>query len=183
MKSQTLAWGVLALSIGLSPALAAGTIHVALQIKPGLWEFIDTPKVTGDSVFSDAMLAHIPAAQRAQFLAETRKQMAAPHRARECMTQAKFEQRVSFNVSSCTRTVVSNTANALEIRTTCRSESQGTKQSTEQKIVTSNPALVISSLHAVSARGGKTMIIDTTEAGRWISGGCPLKDNEIQQVQ
>jgi hypothetical protein len=90
MKSQTLAGGVLALSVGLSPALAAGTIHVALQIKPGLWEFIDTPKVTGDSVFSDAMLAHIPAAQRVQFLAETRKQMAAPHRARECMTQAKI---------------------------------------------------------------------------------------------
>jgi hypothetical protein len=61
---------VVALTIIAAPVLAKNlpraTVHVALQIRPGLWEYADTPKVTGDTIFPDAMLAHVPPAQRAR---------------------------------------------------------------------------------------------------------------------
>src|SRR5579872_5615178 len=87
--------GLLAVVVATAPALgagtmpsssSAGTLHAVLQIKPGLWEFNDISKVTGDTVISDAMLARIPAAQQAEYLAETRKMMAQPSRERECIT-------------------------------------------------------------------------------------------------
>lgn len=163
-------------------APGARPIHVALQIRPGLWEYADTPKVTGDAIFPDAMLARVPPAQRAQFLAETRREVARPHKARECMTQPKFEQRVSLNFTGCARTIVSNTPRALEIRNVCRSETQGIRQDTLQKILVSSPTAVTIATHAISTRGGKTMTIDSTDVGRWISTACPLKGDVIQQL-
>lgn len=64
---------VTALVAGASSLLAAGTTHSALHIRPGLWEFNSTAKVVGDSVFRDALLGGVPAAQRAQHLAWLRQ--------------------------------------------------------------------------------------------------------------
>ncbi|HEY1638068.1 MAG TPA: DUF3617 family protein [Rhizomicrobium sp.] len=178
---------LVALTVIAAPVLAKNlppaTVHVALQIRPGLWEYADRPKVTGDTIFPDAMLAHVPPAQRAQFLAETRKQMVEPQKARECMTQPKFEQRVSLSFTGCARKVLSNTASALEILTVCRSETQGMRQETQQRIVMSSPVVATSSTRAVSTRGGKAMTLESTEIGRWISADCGnLKNGVIQQM-
>ncbi len=168
---------------GSPPPPSASAVHVALQIKPGLWEFTDTPKMTGDPIVSDTMMAHIPPAQRAQYIAETRAQMAAPHKARECMTQAKFEQRLSVNPADCALTMVSNTGSALDLRSRCQSESRGMKQVTEHRIFGSSPITVTSLLRAVTTRGSQSMTIETTEVGRWLAADCgSLKDNVIQQL-
>ena len=143
-----------------------------LQIKPGLWEFDDIPNVTGDTVISDAMLATIPAAQRAQYLAETRKMMAQPSRERECITQATFEQRLSSIGSGCTQTVVSNTASRIEVLTDCQAESSGIKQYNCRKLVAPNAISVLTSIHAVVTRQGKTMTVNSTQSGRWLSSNC-----------
>ncbi|HUJ47468.1 MAG TPA: DUF3617 family protein [Rhizomicrobium sp.] len=170
-----------AAALAAAPALGADTLHIALQLKPGLWEFSDTAKVTGDTIFSDAMLAHVPQAQRAQYMADTRKQMVQPHKARECITQARFEQQASLESGGCTRSLASNTVSRFESRTTCRNQAQGMTQTSQQDIVASSPVATTSTLHAVTTRGGKTMTVDTTETGRWISATCNLGD-VIQQL-
>jgi hypothetical protein len=107
--------------------------------------------------------------------------MAQTHKARECFTQPKFEQRVSLNFGGCTRSVAANTASALDIRTVCRSEGHGIKEDTAQRISVSGSALVTTTTHAVMTSGAKTMTIDATDTGRWISADCKLGD-VIQQL-
>jgi len=171
--------GLVAVMAMAAPALCAGAVHTVLQFKPGLWEFIETPKVTGDTVISDAMMAKIPPGQRAQFLAETRKMMAQPQTVRECMTQAKFNQRLfSTAGSGCTQTTVSNIASRIEVQTKCRDA--GTQQGTDRTVAASSATNVTSAMHAVVAQHGKTMIVDTSETGRWLSADCGgVKDIQV----
>lgn len=176
-------WGVFAIfaAVAAGSALVAAhaaqaipgaKMHSALQIKPGLWEFSDTAKVAGDTVFPDAVVARVPAAQRAQHLAELRRMISQPSKERECINQAIFEQRIFGIETSCKRTIVSNTAGRLEIGTECRSESGGLKQYKIAKVLATSAASVISSFHAVSTRAGKTMTVDSVENGRWIGSNC-----------
>ena len=171
--------GLVAIMAMAAPALCAGTMHTVLQLKPGLWEFTEMPKVTGDTVISDAMMAKIPPGQRAQFLTETRKMMAQPQRVRECMTQAKFDQRLLSAVrSGCTQTTVSNMASRIEVQTKCRDA--GSQQGTDRTVVASSTTDVTSTMHAVVAQHGNTMTVDTIETGRWLSAGCGgVKDIEV----
>jgi hypothetical protein len=177
--SERMLLGLIAIMAMTAPALCAGTAHIALQFKPGLWEFIETPKVTGDTVISDAMTAKMPPGQRAQFLAETRKMMAQPQTVRECMTQAKFDQRLFAAARpGCTQTIVSNIASRIEVQTKCRGP--GTQQGTDRRVVASSAINVTSAMHAVVAQHGKTMTVDTIETGRWLSAGCGgVKDIEV----
>jgi hypothetical protein len=159
--------------VSSAPDTAALAMHAALQIKPGLWEFIDTPKVTGDTVISDVMMANMPAAQREQFVAETRKLIAQRQTVRECISQAKFDQRLFSDVrSDCTVSVISNTVSRIEVHTVCRGEGGGIRQDTDHNVVASSPTSVASSMHAVVMRERKTMTVDTTEKGRWLSTDC-----------
>jgi Protein of unknown function (DUF3617) len=178
MRGKYLSIVLLSLIISAT-AYADGTVHTVLQFKPGLWEFLETPKVTGDTVISEAMTAKIPAAQRAQFLAETRKMMAQSQKVRECMTQAKFDQRLfSTARSDCTQITASNTASRIEVQTKCRGA--GTQQGTDRTVVGSSATNVTSSMHAVVAQHGKTMTVDTIENGHWVSADCGgVKDIEV----
>jgi hypothetical protein len=171
--------GLVAIMGMAAPALCAGTLHTVLQFKPGLWEFVETPKVTGDTVISDAMMAKIPPGQRAQFLAETRKMMAQPQTVRECMTQAKFDQRLfSAARPGCTQTIVSNIASRTEVQTKCRDG--GPQQGTDRTVVASSTTNVTSAMHAVVAQRGKTMTVDTSETGRWLGADCGgVKDIQV----
>lgn len=154
------------------PPLSGGKMHSALHIKPGLWEFSDTAKVAGDTVFHDAVVARVPAAQRSQHLAELRQMISQPSRERECINQAIFEQRVFGIDSSCTRTIASNSVGRLEVGTECRNESGGLKQYKVTKIVATSAVSVTTSFHTVSTRAGKTMTVDSVENGHWIGSNC-----------
>ena len=147
-------------------------LHAAMHIKPGLWEFDDQAKVTGDSVFADALVAGVPPAQRAQHLAQLRQMIAQPGRERECMSQATFEQRVFLTETGCKRTVVSNAANRLDVVTQCRAQDGGLTQIKNGRVLATSPTSAIMSFHSVSTRGGKTMTVDSLENGRWVSASC-----------
>ena len=154
------------------PAKPAPKLHSALQIKPGLWEFYDAARVAGDTVFPDAVLAGVPAAQRARHLAELRQMIAQPSRERECISQATFEQRVFSLETGCSRTVASNTAGKLEIATECRGGSGTFEQYKGGKVLATSGTSVITSFHAVSTQGGKTMTVDSLERGHWVASSC-----------
>ena len=174
---ERMLFGIAAILAMTAPAL--GGAHAVLPFKPGLWEFVDTPTVTGDTVVSDTMIAKIPAAERAQFLVETRKMMSQPQTVRECMTQAKFDQRLFAAAGpGCSQTIVSNAASRLEVQTKCRGADN--QQGTDRAVTASNPTSATISMHAVVAQHGKTMTIDTVEKGRWLSADCGgLKDIQV----
>ena len=147
-------------------------VHAALHIKPGLWEFEDRARVTGDSVFADALVAGIPPAQRAQHLAQLRQMIAQPGRERECISQATFEQRVFLTETGCKRTIVSNTAKRLEVVTQCRAQDGALTQIKNGRVLATSPTSAMTSFHAVSTRGRKTMTVDSLETGHWVSASC-----------
>lgn len=172
-----------ALGIGNAPvAVPTGKTHSVLQIKAGLWEFSDMAKVTGDTVFPEAMLARVPAGQRVGRLAELRRMLAQSSRERECMNQAVFEQRLFSLATGCTQTIASNTSGRLEAVTECRAQSGAFTQRSTRRLVVSSPAIATISMHAVSMQAGKTMIVDSVESGRWVSSSCGTVHG-IQQLQ
>jgi hypothetical protein len=171
MVAGLVAGGALA-ATDARPAKPAVKMHSALQIKPGLWEFYDTARVTGDTVFPDAVLARVPAAQRARRLAELRQMISQPSRERECISQATFEQRVFGIQTGCSRTVASNRPGRLEIVTKCRDGSGGFEQSKSGKILATSGTSVTTSFHAVSSQAGKTMTVDSLERGQWVGSSC-----------
>lgn len=162
----------LVLGGALVSAAPAPNLHVLLQIKPGLWEFNDSAKVTGDTIFPETMLAGVRAAERAHRLVELRRMIAQPGRERECITQAVFEQRLFGVESGCKRTIVSNRPSRIEIATDCEGESGGLTQHKSAKILATNPILATMSFHAVSTKNGKTMTVDSIETGRWLGPSC-----------
>jgi hypothetical protein len=155
-----------------SPVPQSAKIHSALRIKPGLWEFNDRVKVTGDTVLPDASVAGLPPAQRARRLAELRRMIAQPSRERECMSQASFERRLFGIETSCRHIVASNSASRVEVLTQCRGQSGDLKQSKDARILAASPTAITMSFHAVSTRNGKTMTVDSLENGHWVGLSC-----------
>ena len=156
---------------GASSLLAAGTMHSALYIRPGLWEFSSTGKVLGDTVFRDQLLKGVPPAQRAQHLAWLRQQISQPSKERECLSKDAFERQISSFGSGCKQTVVSNTVSKFEILTQCVAEDHGWKDVMSSRTV-ATPTTSITTEHGVSSKAGKTMTRDTVESGHWISSSC-----------
>ena len=154
-----------------SNLLAAGPLHSALHIRPGLWEFNSSGKVIGDTVFRDALLAGVPEAQRAQHLAWLRQQISQPSKERECLSEAGFERQISSLGTGCKQSVVSNTGSRFEVLTQCVAEDHGWKDVTSSRTVATATTSTTSE-HGVSSKAGKTMTRDTVESGHWISSSC-----------
>jgi hypothetical protein len=149
-----------------------GAMHAKSQIKPGLWEFGDSAKVTGDTVFPDAVLDQVPAAQRSQHLAALRQMISQPSRKRECITQAVFEQRLFGIETGCQRALVSNAAGRLEVLTQCHGAAGGLTQSKTMPILATSATGVPTAFQAVSTRAGKAMTVDSVEHGQRVSANC-----------
>lgn len=156
---------------GQSTLVAAGRMQSALHIKPGLWEFESTGKVTGDTVFRDALLAGVPPGQRAQRLALLRQGITGPNKEHMCVTRDFFDRAIFSLGTGCKQTVLSNTASKIEVVSECRVEDHGWKDETSNKTVV-NPTSSTVSEHGVSSKAGKTMMRDTVQRGRWISSNC-----------
>lgn len=174
---RTAFFASLVVAVGLGSAVGSApapspNLHSAFRIRAGLWEFSDTARVSGDTVFPETILARIPAGQRAEHLAELRRMLSQPSRERECINQAAFERQLFTAGTGCRQALGSNTASRLELITECQSESGAFKQRSTSKAVASSPMSVITSMHAVSTQFGKTMTVDTIQSGRWISASC-----------
>ena len=169
-----------------SPSSMTNTpVHaaMALHVNPGLWEVTVTPNMKGDLPLSDDELAKIPADRRAKFMAAMRGMIGTPHKMRECMTREKLNKgfTIGRNDPNCTESVVSNTANAMEVQATCTGSSDG-MQSMDVKFMASSPTSVAGTTHVVAARHGRSMTVDSTLAGQWLSSNCgSVKDVEVEQ--
>jgi hypothetical protein len=154
--------------------IAADRAHVALKIKPGLWEFETKPRVSGDTVIANAISERLPAAELPAYLAETRRMMGQPSRQRECIDQARFELQLLSAGSGCKQILAVNNPARLEIVQECQSHAFGASQSSSSKTVASSPVSVTTSLHSVAKRQGKTMIVDSVQTGHWVGANCAI---------
>lgn len=186
------AFAVAVIVAGAAPALSAtnkttsgpSTVHSALHVNPGLWEVTVTPKMSGQMPISDEEMAKIPAERRAKMMAMMQSMMAKPHKMRECMTQAKIDKgfTVGRDNADCTSTVVSNTANAMEVQAKCSGERDGGAQTVDVKFMASSPTSVTGMTHVVAERRGKSMTIDSVVSGHWLGANCGnVKDVEMEQ--
>jgi len=185
-----------AIAVVAVPALAANkmgavstattkTMHAAmsLHVTPGLWEITVTPNMKGELPISSEELAQIPPERRAKMMAAMRGILGTPHKMRECMTTEKLNNgfTIGHDSSTCTQTVVTNTANAMEVQQKCSGDTDGT-QSVDVKFLASSPTSVTGTTHVIAARGGHSMTLDSTLTGQWVSSSCgKVKDVEVEK--
>ena len=116
-------------------------------------------------------------------MAAIRGAIGTPHKMRECMTREKLDKgfTIGHDRAHCTEDVVSNTATSMEVRHTCSGSSDG-MQSVDVKFVAASPTSVSGTTHMAMARAGKSMTVDSTVSGQWLSANCgSVKDVEVEQ--
>jgi Protein of unknown function (DUF3617) len=174
-----------------SLALAAGAQAAELMkpnIKPGLWEVSNSPQVSGEMPIPDEQLAKMTPEQRARMEAAFKTYLgsgAKPRVYKECMTPEKIAR--GFDIdrkgddSACTRKVVSSSASELTLHDECNQPERktvsdvhfeikgGTQMSGKINVVMSSP-------------GGKTMTVNSTVQGKWLSASCgSVKGIELEK--
>ena len=174
--------------ISLSLAAAAALTHdsgsaatVPLNASPGLWQITTQSQLSGQMpMIDESAINNLPPARRAKFEAAMKTAMAkaaGPHVFKECLTREKLAK--GFDLAkpdpSCTRTVVTSSANALEVReqcTTARDSRVG-----DYRFTLANQTTAMGSVQMQMSHAGKTMTINGTMQGQWLSSDCgKLKD-------
>lgn len=151
---------------GVVAAIAARAESPALNVKTGLWEM--TVRLTGLTVPNDA-LARLPPEQRAKV--EAMLGAAAQARTvKTCLTKEKLARGVletDERHPECKRTVVSNTANTLEVRGECKLEDAAV--STSMYVEAPNPEALKGK--STIARADRPPMSSSFE-GRWLGADC-----------
>jgi hypothetical protein len=188
-------WIIAGLSIaGLGTVLSAGAADSAkaadpikLNIKLGLWEIATQANISGAPPIPEDALAKMSPEQRAHMQAAieaSMAQVAKPRLAKHCVTQEKVAQ--GFNLdrqhdsATCQKKLVTNTSTELQLSETCP-ESNGST-SIDEHIQLSGSDQVAGTVHFVKSTGGKSMTVDSTIKGQWLSASCgDIKDFELEK--
>jgi Protein of unknown function (DUF3617) len=155
------------------------------DIKPGLWEISMTPKLSGQLPISDADLAKMTPERRAQVEAAFKSATAKPRVLKECMTPEKIAHGFSFdrsgNDSSCTRKVISSSANELTLHDECNRQTQKTVSDAHFEV--KGGTQTSGRFHVVmTSTDGKSTTWDSTFQGKWLGASCgSVKDIEMEK--
>lgn len=180
------------LQVALMTVTVTGLIQAAEvikpNIKPGLWEVSNTPQVSGQVPIPDDELAKLTPEQRTRMEAAIKNytaNSAKPHVYKECMTPEKIAR--GFDIdrrgedSSCTRKIVSSSANELTLHDECNRQQQKTVSDVHFEVkggTQMNGKINI----VMTSTAGKTMTIKSTVQGKWISASCgSVKGPELEK--
>ncbi len=156
------------------PALADDATQAALHVNPGLWELVLTPKISGEMPVPQSVLDRLPPERRAKIQAALQAIMSKqiPRKYKECMTKEQLAKgfQIDKDEPSCKRTVVSNTASVMEVRETCASN--GGTRSAHFRFEADGSDKMTGVVDIDVARGGKSMTLHNTIAGRWLGADC-----------
>jgi hypothetical protein len=172
-------------TLGLVAALATLLAQAADIVKPniklGLWEITTTTKMAGLPGMSDEMLAKIPPERRAKMLAALEARSGKPHVAKQCMTEEKIARGFKTDEGdSCTRQVLASSATEVKVHDECTTE-QG-KRITDAHFQMTDHEHMTGTVHVVMTRGERTMNLDGTLEGKWLSASCGnVKDVEVEK--
>jgi hypothetical protein len=188
-------WTIVGLSMaGLSAVLLAGAAEsgkpadpIKLNIKLGLWEIATQANISGAPPIPEDALAKMSPDQRARMQAAIQASMAdvaKPKLAKHCVTQEKVAQ--GFNLdrqhdsTTCQKKLVTNTSSELQLSETCPEDNGST--SIDEHIQLSGSDQVAGTVHFIKSSGGKTMTVDSTIKGQWLSASCgDIKDFELEK--
>lgn len=173
---------------GAAVALAhAGEPKAQLNVKLGLWEISTHPQVSGNLPITDEQLQKLPPEQRAKFEAAMQAALARgaqPRLFKECMTPEKRSR--GFNAGDdhgkdCQTTVVTNTASEFEAQRQCSGEDRNQLTDVHFRVV--SPNHVTGTVAMVISHGEKTMTVNSTMEGKWLSSDCGnVKDYELEKT-
>jgi hypothetical protein len=159
---------------------------IKLNVKPGLWEIASQGQINGAPPIPEESLARLTPEQRARFEAAMQASMAnaaKPRLSKHCMTPEKIQRGLEINQhndASCEKKVVSNSASELNFSETCSTDKGSTSMTEHFQLDGSEQ--VSGTVHAVNTAGGKTMTVDSTIHGKWLSASCgDVKDVEIEK--
>lgn len=157
------------------------------DMKPGLWEVTTNPQMSGEMPIPEEQLAKMPPEQRARLEAAMKANMgkgAKPRVYKECMTPEKiargFEIDRHGDDSSCTRKVVSSTANELTLHDECNKADR--KTVTDVHFEVKGGTQMSGKVNVLMTAAGKSMTINTTVQGKFLNASCgSVKDAELEK--
>jgi hypothetical protein len=155
------------------------------EVKPGLWQVTDTPKVTGELPIPEADLARMSSEQRAHLEDAMRERLRRGERQRvmrECMTSEKiargFELGRPPEGEGCKRDIVKSTATELTVHEEC-TRPQG-RSVTDLHFEIRRPTQMTGRVDMVTSAGARTMKVHSVLSGHWLSPDCGnVKDVEM----
>jgi len=165
---------------GAAAALSVTAVLVAqtpvLDVKLGLWE--TTTKINMGNMpnmpkLSDADLAQLPPAQRAQIESVMKSMSGAPVTVKSCMTREKFEKNSFMQErpnQNCKQTITNNTARSMDSTVVCTGAQPMTAQM-HIDAVSSTEYKGIMKAKATGGRGGE-MDLTIDMSGKWLGADC-----------
>jgi hypothetical protein len=142
----------------------------ALNVRMGLWEVSSTVKMTGEMPGMDT--SNMTPEQKAAMAAAMQNMMARPTITKTCMTKAKFDQKeflADMPGDQCKQVLTTNTATVLDAKVTCTGSRPMTATA---HFEAQSPATFTGSVKSTTTDSGKSMDVDMTMAGKWLSADC-----------
>ena len=159
-----------------------------LNVKLGLWEMAMKPQVSGDlsSMVDPQQLQQMTPEQRSRMQAALQQMQAGmqkPRLTKECMTHEKLSR--GFDTGNddknCKSTIISNTSSDYEAHLTC--SNQEGPRSVDVHITAQSAEHVTGTVHSDMSRNGKTMTVNGSIEGRFVSADCgSIKDSEEEKT-
>jgi hypothetical protein len=143
--------------------------------------------MSGQMPIPEEQLAKMTPEQRTRLQAAMQSGMAngsKPRVYKECMTPEKiargFEMDRGADEASCKRTIVSSTSSELTLHDECnRPERQSV---TDVHFEIKGGTQMNGKINVVVTSSGKTMTVDSTVQGKWLSASCgTVKDAELEK--
>jgi hypothetical protein len=177
---------------GLAAAAVATALVQAAEltrpdIKPGLWEVTNSPKITGQMPIPEDQLAKMTPEQRARLEAAMKDSVSKGNKPRvykECMTPEKIAKGFSMDhgadEASCKRNIVSSTAHELTLHDECNKPDR--KTVTDVHFEVKGGTQMSGKINVVMTSGGKTMTVNSALQGKWLGSNCgTVKDAELEK--
>lgn len=162
-----------------SLTLWAADNFTRLNLKEGLWEMTTTHTVTGAPPISAEALAKMTPEQRTHFEAMMKEHFSGAPQIdvhKNCLTKEMLDKKTVFdqNQKECTRTVVTSTSSALEVKIRCQGQGKDHNMSSDGTFLlqTSGAESAKGSMHSVTNGGGHTMNMDMTFTTKYLGPAC-----------
>ena len=164
-----------ALPLFADPA-AAPVKSPNLRIRTGLWQSTVTTNISGELPIPDDVLARMTPEQRKSIqdqMTASKAQNAKPRVSQICITQEKLNNGFQLDNTThpnCKRTIMADTATAMEVHEVCTENGGTTDVSIHYRALT--PESLEGTNHVEMVRQGKTMVSDGTIQGKWLGADC-----------
>lgn len=156
---------------------ASAASPLTLNVRPGLWEMTSQSETQGIPGLPPELLARMTPAQRAKveaMMAASRANARKPHSEKTCATEKDLRQGFDLGEHEpgvkCTRTVLSRSATAMEVRTVCRG---GPRHSTGHfHFEAPNPTTMNGTFEVTMREGTHVMAVKSVMHGHWLGPDC-----------